>query len=35
VKQKQIDNDLRTTMKVNEEINKELKNLNLVSEQQS
>jgi len=34
VKQKQIDNDLRTTIKVNEEINKELRNLNLVCEQQ-
>jgi len=29
LKQKQINNDLRTTMKVNEEINKELRNLNL------
>jgi len=34
VKQKQIDNDLRTTKKVNEEISKELRNLNLVCEQQ-
>jgi len=35
VKQKQIDNDLRITMKVNEEISKELRNLNLDCEKQS
>jgi len=34
VKQKQINNDLRSTMKVNEEISKELRNLNMDCEQQ-